>query len=341
MDEDALPPASESATLVPDLWFPRDTPIVIRAEGKLFQVSRGILAARSTVFSDMFTLPQPAGGDNPKIDGSQVVDLPDLAEEVEVFLRAIFDSSYFMPAPAPIELSGVLGILRLSHKYDVQYLFRRALNHLAIDGWYRTAYDKPGKDYLFDITSGSPINALSVIAAAYEVGARWLLPSAYYFAATYSAKELLPFVNGKMGQYAIPSLAARSHLVRGAATIGRCLASPDPCPTRPGSQVCKDARIAGLSNLLDDFADIEWMHPIDQVWEAKTLKRLKAKGMCDTCRESVKNQLRAAATEFWQKVPSIFGLPSWEELSQMERAVMREEGQEENEEEEDEDEDEI
>ncbi|KAJ7186555.1 hypothetical protein C8R46DRAFT_1341934 [Mycena filopes] len=323
MDEDTLPPASEPAALVSDLWFSKDTPIVIRAEGKLFQVSRGILAARSTVFSDMFTLPQPAAGENPQIEGCPVVDLPDSAEEVEVFLRAIFDSSYFMPAPAPFEPSAVLGILRLSHKYDVQYLFRRALNHLAIDGWYRTAYDKPGKDHLLDTTGGSPVIALSIVGVAHEVGAHWLLPSAYYFAATYSAQELLPFVEGKMGRYALLSLAARSHLVRGAVTIRQCLASADPCPT--SEEVCKDARIAGLSDLLNDLADTEWVHPIYQASAGTTLTRLEANGMCDACCKSMKNQLSAAATTFWHGVPGIFGLQSWAELAQMERAAMGDE----------------
>ncbi|KAJ7159379.1 hypothetical protein C8R43DRAFT_881836 [Mycena crocata] len=106
----------------------RDT-IVIRAETKIFQVSRAILAARSTVFRDMIAFPQPTSGD------VEISELHDSAADVEVFLRAIFDSSFFMPAPEPIELSVVLGILRLSHKYDVQYLFRRALQHLAEGEW--------------------------------------------------------------------------------------------------------------------------------------------------------------------------------------------------------------
>lgn len=131
-----------------DLWFSNDT-LVIKAEKKVFRVTQSILAARSSVFSGMVTFPQPSSGEAPTTaDGSPVVYLHDSAADVEVFLRAIFDSryvkvrslgslsllptSYFMPPPAPIELENVLGILRLSHKYNVQYLHLRALQYLSI-----------------------------------------------------------------------------------------------------------------------------------------------------------------------------------------------------------------
>jgi hypothetical protein len=82
---------SDTPTKVDDLWFSRDT-IVIRAENKMFQVSSSILAARSAVFRDMLAFPQPTGDDTEKVDGSPVVHLPESARDVEVFLRAIYDS---------------------------------------------------------------------------------------------------------------------------------------------------------------------------------------------------------------------------------------------------------
>ncbi|KAJ6589288.1 hypothetical protein B0H19DRAFT_886340, partial [Mycena capillaripes] len=61
----------------------------IQAENRIFRVSGGILAARSTVFSDIIGLPQPQSGDTEQIDGCPVVRLHDSAEDVEAFLRAI------------------------------------------------------------------------------------------------------------------------------------------------------------------------------------------------------------------------------------------------------------
>ncbi|KAJ7205333.1 hypothetical protein B0H12DRAFT_986526, partial [Mycena haematopus] len=89
------------------------------------------LAARSTVFHGMIESGAPGNQGDEFIDGIPVVVLHDAADDVEVFLRAIFDSSYFMPAPEPANFTDVLAILRLSHKYDVEYLQRRALRHLS------------------------------------------------------------------------------------------------------------------------------------------------------------------------------------------------------------------
>ncbi|KAJ6523160.1 hypothetical protein B0H19DRAFT_854030, partial [Mycena capillaripes] len=111
------------------LWFSNDT-LVLRAENSIFRVSKSMLAARSSVFQNMFEFPPPASGGDQVMDGSPVVRLHDSAADVEAFLRAIFDSSYFMPPPAPVDDVVVLGILRLSHKYGVNYLHKRAILHL-------------------------------------------------------------------------------------------------------------------------------------------------------------------------------------------------------------------
>jgi hypothetical protein len=92
MDQDSV----EQEVRVDDLWFAQDCPIVIRAENRLFQVSKEILVARSTVFRDMIAFPQPAGDGVEQMDGCPVVRLHDSAQDVEVFLRAIFDSRYVL-----------------------------------------------------------------------------------------------------------------------------------------------------------------------------------------------------------------------------------------------------
>jgi hypothetical protein len=82
------------------LWFPDDTPVILRAEDRIFCVSKSILAARSTVFQSMFEFPQPATNGEDMMDGRPVVRLHDRAAEVESFLRAIFDSKY---VPLPVK----------------------------------------------------------------------------------------------------------------------------------------------------------------------------------------------------------------------------------------------
>ncbi|KAJ7093486.1 hypothetical protein C8R44DRAFT_645896 [Mycena epipterygia] len=177
--------ASTSLRRVDDLWFSNDT-LVIRAEDTVFRVSKSVLCARSSVFQDMVAFPKPDGAAGAEfLEGGPVVRLHDCAADVEVFLRAIFDSSYFMPPPEPVDIHVVLGILRLAHKYDIQYLYRRALHHLGTE--YPTSLANLDKD--LDVLNGSVTGlyidktvplGLTVIQAVAQVGALWLLPSAYY-----------------------------------------------------------------------------------------------------------------------------------------------------------------
>ncbi|KAJ7186530.1 hypothetical protein C8R46DRAFT_1057398 [Mycena filopes] len=312
--------AQDMPVKVPDLWFTTDMIIVIRAENRVFRVSGGILAARSTVFRDMIGFPQPKGSDVEEFEGCPVVRLHDSAQDVEVFLRAIYDSSFFMPAPNRIECSVVLGILRMSHKYDVPYLYLRALDHLAVDGWYRTTFDQKTADHL--INAPGLTASLPVINAALEVGATWILPYAFYCLSTFSGDKLYALLNDPMsGPHIGKALAAHAHLVRGTIAINRFLTTPNPCPTR---EVCDAARKAALSELLDNVSDPE-VDPLRPDLEGHTLAGLRDKGMCALCREVAQTQQYAAASAFWDELPGLFGFPPWEELHAMKRAAMGEE----------------
>ncbi|KAJ7879311.1 hypothetical protein B0H14DRAFT_2341588 [Mycena olivaceomarginata] len=68
-------------------------------------------------------LPQPPESEEGEtIRGVPVVNIHDDPAELEFFLKAMFDSDFFMPPPAQTTLATVLGVLRLTHKYDMQFL---------------------------------------------------------------------------------------------------------------------------------------------------------------------------------------------------------------------------
>jgi hypothetical protein len=73
------------------LWF-EDCGLIIKAETTVFRVSRDVLAAQSSVFRDMLTLPMPKDADI--MEGCPLVELPDNAKDVSYFLRALFDYQY-------------------------------------------------------------------------------------------------------------------------------------------------------------------------------------------------------------------------------------------------------
>ncbi|KAJ6506385.1 hypothetical protein C8R47DRAFT_1037549, partial [Mycena vitilis] len=168
-------------TLVEGLWF-SDGFLVIKAEEKCFRVPRAILSARSTVFASMLEQEPPQNCETVLNDGTPVIVLHDSAKEVEVFLRAIYDSSFFMPPPKRVDRRDLIGILRMSHKYGVDYLFRRALLHLS-------EFDRRSDEYRvriysnhFDIFDAGDVPDFDLIIALHEVGAYWLLPLVYYTA---------------------------------------------------------------------------------------------------------------------------------------------------------------
>ncbi|KAJ7112038.1 hypothetical protein C8R43DRAFT_903739, partial [Mycena crocata] len=97
--------------------------------------------------------------------------LHDSAADVEVFLRAIFDSSFFMPPPELIQLDFLLSILRLSHKYNVQYIHRRALKHLVLSNFAVSVntFKTDKKDIIYSVPDIQ--SRLTIVKAAKEVGA--------------------------------------------------------------------------------------------------------------------------------------------------------------------------
>ncbi|KAJ6449170.1 hypothetical protein DFH09DRAFT_1386122 [Mycena vulgaris] len=185
MEVDTQPTALQR---VQDLWF-ADGNLVIQARNSQFRVYRGILAARSPVFQDMLSFPQPP--DSELVEGCPLVHLPDAEMEVTDFLKAIFIPEYFLPFPALTKFDVIVGCLRLSHKYGVDYLRRRALVHLSsgyrttLAEWDSSKYDEEATSRLASQvrTWPTPYDAahrISVIQLAREVDVPWILPTAFY-----------------------------------------------------------------------------------------------------------------------------------------------------------------
>ncbi|KAJ6527202.1 hypothetical protein DFH09DRAFT_1414443 [Mycena vulgaris] len=87
-------------------------------------------------------------------------------------------ASYFMAPPAIVDIRVVLGVLKLAHKYDVDYVFRRALQHLSSEYpcdisvvTERSTAIAQKDDHLADMALHS-----EVIKVATEVNALWVLP---------------------------------------------------------------------------------------------------------------------------------------------------------------------
>ncbi|KAJ7494257.1 hypothetical protein B0H11DRAFT_2392461 [Mycena galericulata] len=223
---------------VEELWFP-DGSLVVQAENALFRPS-----------------PQPP--DAEAIDGCPVVRLHDSAADVTCFLKAIFDSSFFEPYPAVTDLSTVVSVLRLSNKYSVDYLRRRALAHLSSRfDMTLSEYDSDARSSMSDCNSGWELGAVVLsIQTAREANALWILPSAFYSIAA-ANDELIQavlncFVYKEHAAKLSPgdqSLFLKSSLQisRSMNHISRFLHTPSIIPACSGGTKCPKARLQAIS----------------------------------------------------------------------------------------------
>ncbi|KAJ7494253.1 hypothetical protein B0H11DRAFT_2190585 [Mycena galericulata] len=304
---------------VEELWFP-DGSLVFQAENALFRVSGGILAARSPVFKDMLAFPQPP--DAEAIDGCPVVRLHDSAVDVTCFLKAIFDSSFFEPYPAVTDLSTVVSVVRLSNKYSVDYLRRRALVHLS------SRFDTTLSGFDNEESNSMSVNCWDLsadalaIQTAREVDALWILPSAFYSIAatnedTQAAMKCFAAAKLNPGDQVL-FLKSSLQICLSVHPITRFLHTPSTIPACSGGNECPKARLEAFSAFQRRLERNPWCSadPLGVCESFGVMKRLKST-CCSTCYESLTETHTAARQALWDELPKMCDLPPWEELEKM------------------------
>jgi hypothetical protein len=63
--------------------------IILQAESTQFRINRDVLAKQSSVFRDMFSVPQPPN--EPTIEGCPIVHVSDTAKDWELLLEVLYD----------------------------------------------------------------------------------------------------------------------------------------------------------------------------------------------------------------------------------------------------------
>ncbi|KAF7359025.1 hypothetical protein MSAN_01243200 [Mycena sanguinolenta] len=337
MDVDKTPMRDNTPKRVEELWF-EDGGLVVQAEQSLFRVYRGILAARSSVFKDMLAFTQPP--DAEIIDGSTVIRLPDTAEDVTYFFRAIFDSSFFETYPSKVCFDSVLSIARLSHKYSVDYLLHRALVHLSYEfPTTLSAFDErniASPDFqnirstnLQDImlTHESISAHLAVIQLSRRVNALWLLPLAFYQLAP-AHKETIhdclqcsafathpAELDGDDQILLLTFSILLSRMEHDALDFLHCTDDNTQCA---GGNQCSRARLRAITQARNHMTTSTGPNPLEiskvycpDIWD----------GLLETCCAACFTHLEEthdeARQKIWDKLPDLCGLPPWSELEKM------------------------
>ncbi|KAJ6614135.1 hypothetical protein B0H10DRAFT_1804201 [Mycena sp. CBHHK59/15] len=313
-----------------DLWFPSDL-VILRAGNRIFRVFAAILKEKSSVFADMFSFPQPASGSEVEtMDGTPVVRLHDDPRELEAVLKAIFDSNFFMPHPATALVGDIVGVLRLSHKYDIPFLRRRALEHMEyLFPTSLTAYKERRRASLETPNDPNPEFAPSVapilawVKVAVEVDAIWLLPAAYYDACAYGIEKILA---------AGPTWDALGETEKTAFIVGHSTQIQDFAEMRnflalavDDESDCEDWNSCNMSRL-DAIRNYEgqssFCDPLNP-WKAEDFDWLvSGTGLCSSCFDASRAPYEAAQKRFWNRLPEMFGLSGWSELEKLRDAAL-------------------
>ncbi|KAM5539634.1 hypothetical protein V8D89_006743 [Ganoderma adspersum] len=115
----------------PEFWFD-DGNIILIAQQTGFRIFRGLLAAQSTVFADMFAAASSQADET--LDGCPVVHLTDSHLDVAHLLRILLPTSPLCYPTATSEVirsfDEVSAVVRLAHKYHIQSVQDQAVRAL-------------------------------------------------------------------------------------------------------------------------------------------------------------------------------------------------------------------
>ncbi|KAF7297741.1 BTB domain-containing protein [Mycena kentingensis (nom. inval.)] len=321
-------------TRSPDYWL-EDGSIVLQVEATQFRVAKTMLAMHSTVFKDMPSLP-PA--DEPLIEGCPVVVLPgDKAADWKHLLDLMYPKTGFFDAKEDVpHFDSVAAVLRLSKKYDIPSFRKRCVARLKTTfPASLTAFDVKSKSRLWSEIHVGPgdddwINFLiQTVHLARDAGLSSILPSVFYTLvmaetanpgalAKVSSPHIAPSPVSHL-QFQIPA-ADELTLLKGHQNMAndfgqgpmRWIDSAPampliPCDTCSQSQTCQSTMHYYRGYLLSAHATS--LPQLLIIFPAHIETRL-----CTACFKTAKNAHHAGRTDSWERLPSYFGLPPWEEL---------------------------
>ncbi|KAJ7634046.1 hypothetical protein B0H17DRAFT_961498 [Mycena rosella] len=320
MDIDNIDGTEQGLTRADGLWFD-DCSLIIQAETTIFRISREFLAIHSPIFRDMLSLPTPR--DAERMDGCPLVCLPDSAEDVTVFLKALLYYDFFEPYPAATTYPILSGVLRMSHKYEVDALRNRALTQLSqfhpttLVGWEEFAGKRGSCTWL----THPPSVLIAIVALARQLSIDWILPSAFYLVCEFTPERLILLESDDVELSSDDKVwcvtACRLLETTSVTRILDFLWSPTHINGCEARRACADARVyarRAAEAWRDRAADEAAIMPLDLWTDATGWNGLK---VCDVCLSAMKIAHQEAKQAIWDRLPEMFGLPEWPELEKM------------------------
>jgi len=244
-------------------------------------------------------------------------------------------SSFFEPPPTPTTIPIIAGILRLSTKYDVDYLRRRALKHL--DVLYPLTLAVFDKRQDTRTTPWRDNTAFYVAGLARELRLEWLMPPVLYCVCSCPVGDIVDgyIWSDDVIEDGANTEGARERNNEGVKQIkmdkadrGRCVRALIELGNREKRDIlgfltvdevlgcetpdeCRKGRVEVLRTVdaSRDFLDPLGVMDSRWAWYAKCV--------CKVCAEEGRRSHEEERERLWQALPRMLGLKDWDILEEL------------------------
>ncbi|EMD33036.1 hypothetical protein CERSUDRAFT_99052 [Gelatoporia subvermispora B] len=289
------------------LWFD-DGNVILVAEDAAFRVYRGLLSTRSTVFHDLFEVPQPPDAES--FQGCPVVRLHDRSADLHCLLRALFGTMF--PEVEQPEFRKIAPLVRLCHQYDVTNLLQLTSKLLT------TMFPATLANLEKMQTAYTQSDAMEAVNIFRLIGEQSVLPAAFYLCCQDPAQPptkdiqyrhefaMLHDVEDQMKCLKLQAwLRFTNHqlllkLLNGTNTDVRF------CRDKKGKIGCstllqkKMAELVAAMGLGENTIDCALFQSNDGLWAVLRL--------CDDCAWALSRRDRMERLSLWSRLPSVLGI---------------------------------
>ncbi|EIW56917.1 uncharacterized protein TRAVEDRAFT_128370 [Trametes versicolor FP-101664 SS1] len=300
-----------------EFWYDDGT-IILVAGNVEFRVYKGILAENSSVFRDMFSLPQPPilaeSSDAPSPgDGCPIVHLSDSPEDLRHILRVYTPRTHPSPFEAPKDPSfaAIAAAARLGHKYQMTRLLEQALTYLKT--YYTNDYEAWQKEERWNPPGFRDEEAIGVVNLARFLGETSLLPAALLACCQLGRNLINGFAreDGTREQLTLDDiglcLEAKPRLVQETTRSVLHVFEPGASVKCLTAGKCRGGFRRLLKMVEDRLAEVVGTNPFYGLFN-----RLGAAAdveLCQYCRAMAKSRDSGMKQAVWARLPEILGIP--------------------------------